>query len=169
MRVQQAHTTTPFSSRSFPIKVVCDGLQSPANIGSLFRICEAFGVAEIIFCGAEINFESNRLLRTARGTSARLNYRTTSDIELELRKLKTASYLLIGLEITDESKPISTFTDLGTNIAIVLGNENSGVSSSALNAIDAVYHIEMYGKNSSMNVIHSLGIALYSITQKLKR
>lgn len=129
MRIQQTHSTTPFSPQSFPIKVVCDGLQSQANIGSLFRICEAFGVAEI-------NFESNRLTRTACGTQTRLDYRISSEIEHELRKLKAASVSLIGLEITDKSKPISTFSELATNIAIIIGNENLGVSNSVLNQID---------------------------------
>ena len=57
-----------YLQRKFPLTLVADGLQSPANIGSLFRVSEAFGIEKIYFCNSLINFDSPRLKKTARSS-----------------------------------------------------------------------------------------------------
>jgi 23S rRNA (guanosine2251-2'-O)-methyltransferase len=47
-----------------------------------------------------------------------------------------------------------------------LGSERNGIEN--INYMDYSISIPMYGRNSSMNVIHSLGIALYEVTNQLK-
>ena len=37
-----------------------------------------------------------------------------------------------------------------------------------INLVDKTVAIPMYGRNSSMNVIHSLAITLYEVTNQLK-
>ena len=78
--------------------------------------------------------------------------------------------MLIALEITDNSIPISEL-ELPENskIAFLIGDENHGVSASILEKCDAVVHIEMYGQNSSMNVVQATSIALYEFTKKLSK
>ena len=51
----------------------------------------------------------------------------------------------------------------------MIGDENHGVSASILGECDAVVHIEMYGQNSSMNVVQATSIALYEFTRKLSK
>ena len=68
MNKQLSHTESNQAQRKFPLTLVADGLQSPANVGSLFRVCEAFGIEEIYFCNSLINFDSPRLKKTARNT-----------------------------------------------------------------------------------------------------
>ena len=52
-------------------------------------------------------------------------------------------------------------------IAIVIGDENFGVSESILKISDDIIHIDMYGHNSSMNVVQATNIALYELTKQL--
>ena len=66
--MQLTHKESNQTQNSFPIVLVCDGVQSPSNIGALFRIGDAFGVSKIYFCNADINFYSPRLQKTARNT-----------------------------------------------------------------------------------------------------
>jgi len=58
---------------------------------------------------------------------------------------------------------------LNTNqpITLVLGDESFGVSESILDQMNAVVHINMFGTNSSMNVVQATSIALYEITKQL--
>ena len=51
-------------------------------------------------------------------------------------------------------------------IVLLLGSERNGIEN--IDHIDYSISIPMYGRNSSMNVIHSLGIALYEVTNQLK-
>jgi len=165
MDYQLDHNTVKFERKNSNIIVLCDGVRSPANIGSIFRICEAFGVDKIIFCNTEINLTSNRLLRTARNTQKKVAYSTSENIIQEIDSLIIQNYSIIGVEISNNSIPIKKFqrkTD--ESVVVIIGNEQYGISQEVLNKLSHAVHIEMYGENSSMNVTHALSIALFSLT-----
>ncbi len=165
MTLQLTHTTTPFRSQKSNIVLLCDGVQSPANIGSIFRICDSFGVQEIIFCNASINFKSTRLLRTARDTVTKTQYRCVEDIHFEIETLKLKKYTIIALEISKKSIPLNQFTlKNNSNIALIIGSERTGISEDILKKTNKAIHIEMYGQNSSMNVVQATAITLYALT-----
>ena len=50
---------------------------------------------------------------------------------------------------------------------LVVGSERNGIQHEILTCADSVYHIPMYGQNSSMNVAQATSIALYEITKLL--
>ncbi|WP_268223729.1 TrmH family RNA methyltransferase [Sinomicrobium oceani] len=168
--MQLTHQDHYFQQKHFPLTMVCDNLTGPANIGALFRIAEAFGVQEIRFCGARPPvFSSPRMKKTARAADKYVSYTYTGDTLQTLELLKTEGYSIISLEITDQSIPVSRFDFASFHkIALVIGNESSGVSPEIIQASDHAIHIEMFGNNSSMNVIQATGIALYEITRQIK-
>lgn len=165
MTLQHSHESTDFVKKTFPIVVVCDGLESPANVGALFRLCDALGIQEIIFCNASFNIHSNRLKRTSRNTHTEVRYSFGADILSELENLQKKEYQLIALEITKSSIPIDALSEKNKKIALIIGNEQNGVSEAALKFTKIHTHIEMYGANSSMNVIQATAIALHSLTK----
>ena len=168
MSHQLTHQENKFTQRAFEITVICDHLESPANQGALFRICEAFGVKEIIFFGNAIDINSSRLKRTARNTQTLVPFRSVMDVNDVINTFKEKNIPLIGLEITEGSQAIRELKFVkNTSVALFIGSEKNGISNSLLNKMDQVYHIPMYGTNSSMNVVQSAGIALYSITSLL--
>ncbi|MDN3493256.1 TrmH family RNA methyltransferase [Winogradskyella bathintestinalis] len=149
------------------IKVICDNVTNAPNIGSLFRIADAFGIKELIFCGADITL-GKRMAKTSRSTEKYVNHSLNNDIEAQIKDLKANNYFLIALEITKNSQALSEFQLRTTQpIALILGDENFGVSDTILTQVDAVVHINMYGNNSSMNVAQATSIALYEITKQL--
>ncbi len=169
MASQLSHSTTSFDSRTFPIVLLCNDVRSPANIGGLFRIADAFGIEKIIFCGLSIDFSSSRIKRTARSSHENVQYKHSEDIIHELEELKAVGYYAVGLEITDTSIPLNTLTTVDEKIAIVVGNERQGIDQDVLGQLDKTVHIDMYGANSSMNVVQATGIALYQVTNHLKQ
>ena len=165
--MQLNHYNTNFKKQTFPITIVCDNVNNAPNIGSLFRIADAFGVQELIFCGDDIPL-GKRMKRTSRSTEKFVNYRLASDIESVIQDLKNKDYQLIALELTEHSLPITNLSiDKNSAIALVIGNENFGVSENVLKTVDQSIHIPMYGENSSMNVVQATAIALYEITNQL--
>lgn len=168
MNVQYSHSASPFKSRKFSIVIVCDDVRGPANIGALFRLAEAFGVEKIVFCGKGIDLSSSRVKKTARGTLSRVDHKHENDILSVLQNLDSENYQLLALEISQLSIPLESLNVLGTKIALVIGNERSGISEDILARVKDTIHIEMYGNNSSLNVVQATGIALHSIVNKLK-
>lgn len=145
--------------------MVCDGIQSPANLGALFRICDAFGVQEII-SSEMIPLPSRRFIKSARNTQQQIPFRQEQVLTETIVQLRAEGYETIGLEITTNSTPIQQFNS-GTlsHIALVVGNESEGISDEVLALLPTVLHIPMFGNNSSMNVIQATAIALYELTK----
>lgn len=164
---QLNHYNSNFKKQKHQIKVVSDNVTNAPNIGSLFRIADAFGIEELIFCGSNIPL-GKRMTKTSRSTEKYVTHRITDDIETLVKTLKATNHYLVALEITENSQPLTSFK-LQTNqpIAIILGDENFGVSETILEQVDAVIHINMFGNNSSMNVVQGTAIVLYEITKQL--
>ncbi|WP_432410713.1 TrmH family RNA methyltransferase [Rasiella sp. SM2506] len=161
--LQHTHESTPFSAQKNTIVLLCDGLQSPANLGAIFRLCDAFGVAEVIF-NTPIDLSSNRLKRTARNTEKTVTYSIVEDLEGMLLEFQQKNYSSLALEISSTSVPLSQIsTEKKNKIALVIGNERTGVSEKILQQVQHVVHIKMFGTNSSMNVAQATAIALYEL------
>lgn len=165
--MQLNHYNSNFQKQKHPITVICDNVTKAPNIGSLFRIADAFGIEELVFCGSDIPL-GKRMTKTSRSTEKYVTHSINEDIETQIQALKAKNYYLIALEITENSQDLSTFK-LQTHqpIALILGDENFGVSEPLLKSVDAIVHINMFGNNSSMNVVQATSIALYEITKQL--
>jgi tRNA G18 (ribose-2'-O)-methylase SpoU len=164
---QLTHYTSKFEKRRFPIVLVSDQVSNAPNIGSLFRICDAFGVEKIIFCGEDIPVLGRRMTKTSRATEKVVPFEIKEDIHPVIAQLQQEHYTIISLEITDNSKSIhSVDFSRFEKIALVIGDENFGVNPETIYESDVVMHIDMFGQNSSMNVVQATNIVLYEITRQ---
>ena len=165
--MQLTHYNTNFNKKTFPITLVCENVTNAANIGSLFRIADAFGVEKIIFCGDSIPL-GRKMTKTSRATEKVVKHDISQDASEVVSILKAENYQCIALEITEDSLPIHAFQFSDKKpIALIIGDENFGVSDPILKACDHTIHINMFGQNSSMNVVQATNIALYEITKQL--
>ena len=165
--MQLNHYNTNFKQQTFPITIVCQNVTNAPNIGSLFRTSDAFGVKELVFTGTEIPL-GRKMTKTSRATEKVVNYKVVEDALGFISNLKNEGHQIISLEITDNSSAIHNYNfNLNKPIVLVVGDENFGVSDHILNYSDAVIHIDMFGKNSSMNVVQATSIALYEMTKQL--
>ncbi|MCF7569146.1 TrmH family RNA methyltransferase [Sabulilitoribacter arenilitoris] len=165
--MQLTHYNTNFKKHKFPITLVCDNVTNAPNIGSLFRIADAFGIEKIILCGEHIVL-GRKMAKTSRATEKVVNYEIVDSATKIVECLKKENYQIISLEITNSSKPIHAFRFSNKNpIALIIGDENFGVSEAILKMSDAIIHIDMFGQNSSMNVAQATNIAFYEITKQL--
>jgi len=165
--MQHSHQSTPFSKRKHHIQLICDGVSSPANMGGLLRLADAFGLEYVSFCHAEVVPDSPRLKRAARSAQKHVSFAEHSCGTNCITQLKADGYFVISLEITTNSKPIQTIElPPQRKLALVLGSEQHGISEEILRLSDAVAHIEMFGANSSMNVTQAAAIALFEFTKR---
>jgi tRNA G18 (ribose-2'-O)-methylase SpoU len=165
--MQLNHYNTNFTNQIFPITLISDNVTNAPNIGSLFRIADAFGIEKLILCGDDISL-GRKMAKTSRATEKIVNYEVNRDALEVIQDLKSKNYQIISLEITNSSQAVHN-VQFSTNkpIALIIGDENFGVSEHILNISDVIIHIEMFGQNSSMNVVQATNIALYEITKQL--
>ncbi|CAI8184862.1 MAG: tRNA (guanosine(18)-2'-O)-methyltransferase [Formosa sp. Hel1_33_131] len=165
--MQLNHYTTTFSKHTFPIILISDNVSHAANIGSLFRTADAFGVQHLILGGNPIEL-GRKFTKTSRATEHSVSFEQTETTLEKIRELKSQNYTLIALEITEKSRPISELElPNDSKIGFIIGDEKHGVSAPILEVCDHNVHIEMYGQNSSMNVVQATSIGLYELTKKL--
>lgn len=156
--------------RKFPIYLILDNVNDPANIGSIFRISDALGVSKVFICGDVTDIDTNkRVKRVSRNIVSYVDYCYYESTIKCIEDIKKENIYVIVLEITSKSKSINTYCfDKNGKYAFVIGNEESGVSQDALDVVDDSLHIDMYGNNSSMNVSVSTGIAVNQCLNKLR-
>lgn len=165
--MQLTHYNTNFKKQKFPIILVCDNVTNAPNIGSLFRIADAFGIEKLILCGEHISI-GRKITKTSRATEKVVKYDIQKSASKVIQTFKDQGFQIISLEITTTSQPIHNFKfSKEKPIALIIGDENFGVSEAILKLSDAVIHIDMFGQNSSMNVVQATNIALYEITKQL--
>jgi len=165
---QLTHYDIENQQQKFPITIVCDAIRTPENIGMCFRVAESFGVNKIYLSGNSPSLENRKVIKTARNTITQIEYDFYTDFEQLIHKLKEEGNTIIGIEITDKSINIQDFNFKNLQeIVLLLGSERNGIKDISL--VDYTIAIPMYGRNSSMNVIHSLAISLYEITNQYRK
>lgn len=166
--IQHNHYSTTFKAQPFDITLFCDRIYFQENIGSIFRLADAFGVKKIIFSGSNFVFSPRKINKTSRSTHLHIPYEIIDSDEVFLNVLNTFK-TKIALEITTQSIPIQAFNiETTLPIALVLGSELYGINETVLNNCQHHIHIPMYGSNSSMNVTQALGITLYTLTNQFQ-
>ncbi|WBX72811.1 TrmH family RNA methyltransferase [Tenacibaculum pacificus] len=114
------------------------------------------------------SIENRNVKRTARNTITQIEHEVYTDFNEVINRLKKEGNTIIGIEVADKSVALQNF-DFSSKekIVLLLGSERNGIEN--INSVDATVAIPMYGRNSSMNVIHSLSIALYETTNQLNK
>jgi rRNA methylases len=152
---QSSHYEFKTENHNLDIVIVCDELVSPANIGGVLRLSDAFGVKEVVFLGGG-QLLTSRAKSVSRGTEKFVKYRFLENFEFDTRDW-------FCLELTRSSAPITSLSLKSNKIGIIIGNENRGVQNRFLELFPS-FHIKMFGVNSSMNVNSALSSALFQLT-----
>ena len=163
---QLTHYDIENDQKQFPVTIVCDAIRTPENIGMCFRISESFGVQKIYFHENSPSTENRIVKKTARNTVNQIKHEVYTDFNKTINQLKAEGNTIIGIEITDKSINIQDFNFQNhEKIVLLLGSERNGIEN--VDLLDHTIAIPMFGRNSSMNVIHSLAITLYEVTNQL--
>lgn len=147
-------------------------MNSPVNVGSLFRLCDALAIEKLYLCGSTPQPPNSKINKTSRSAEKHVAYEFHNDAAALVLELKAAATLIVALELTTSSIDLrSTEFAAAINnrksICLILGSENTGVNKTLLSLADITVHIKMLGHNSSMNVITAAGITAYEIIGQL--
>ncbi len=170
--VQLTHSDHQQSNNRFPLSLIANDINSPLNVGSLFRLCDALGIEKLYLCGDTPAPPNSKINKTSRSSEKYVAYESHISAETLVTSLKQSGSTIVSLEISSSSIDINSeefITLLKQNkpICLILGSENSGVSEKLLSLSDATIHIPMMGNNSSMNVVSAASIACFEITKNL--
>ena len=148
--------------------VVLDNIRSAHNVGSAFRTADAFGIDRILLCGISAVPPSAEIHKSALGAEDAVPWTHFDDTLEALAALRADGYTLVAVEQTVHSVKLGAFRrDPARKIALVFGNEVSGVQQEAVDACDLSLEIPQYGTKHSLNVSVSVGVVLWELVRSL--
>lgn len=162
---QQAYSR----SEKVPLTIIADNIRSGLNVGSFFRTCDAFACEQIVLCGISAQPPHKEINKTAIGADQTVRWSYVTNVRDAILSLKAEGYVIVAIEQTDESIPLSDLRiQADKKYAVVLGNEVEGVSESILDVVDHAVEISQYGTKHSLNVSVCAGIVLWSMSSQLR-
>ena len=142
--------------------IVCQSVAYPVNVGSVFRIADALDVSEVVLSGITPTPPHPKISKVGRDKDRRVPWRYVERPETALEDLRDRGFWIGALEITDDCQPYYAVT-YPDRVAVVLGNEDHGVTRACLALCDAALFVPMYGKGRSLNVHVSLAVVGYHL------
>lgn len=146
--------------------VILDHLEDPHNLGAIIRTCEAASVKSIIMPRDRQVQINATVMKTSVGTLDNINIISVSNLVNTIKKLKDNGFWIVGtaLENSVDYRKI----DYNGKIALVIGNEGSGISDLVAKNCDFLAKIPMYGETNSLNASVAAGIMIYEVVRNRK-
>jgi tRNA G18 (ribose-2'-O)-methylase SpoU len=145
-----------------PVQVVLDNLRSAYNVGSIFRTADAGGVAHMHLCGMTAHPPHPKLEKTGLGAFDYVPWTYHERVTDCIDALRAEGTPVVAFEVTEAAVPMGSY-DWPQPVALVFGNEVTGVNERVLRRCDATVHIPMHGYKNSINVATAFGVALYHV------
>ena len=150
-----------------PVIVVLDNIRSMHNVGSVFRTADAFLMQAIFLCGYTPQPPHRDIHKTALGATETVEWKYFQDITAAIRQLKEEGYKVFAIEQVEGSIPLQEFRDnVPGRLAVIFGNEVSGVGEQALALCDGSIEIPQWGMKHSLNISVAAGIVLWELVRQ---
>ena len=147
------------------LQVVLDEVQDPGNLGTIIRLCDWFGIEDLICSLGTVDCYNPKVVQATMGSISRVKIHYLDITEyLALAKEKTSVY---GTFLEGENVYTQPLSPEGI---IVLGNEANGVSSQVEQLISKKLLIPQFGnsqKTESLNVATAAAIFLSEFSRRI--
>jgi 23S rRNA (guanosine2251-2'-O)-methyltransferase len=153
-----------------PVICVLDNIRSQHNIGSIFRTSDAFRIEELYLCGITAIPPNREINKSALGATESVKWQYFADTSEAVDQLKKDGYKIIAIEQAVGSINLEDYApDTSAKIALVFGNEVTGVGEDVMEMVDACIEIPQFGTKHSFNVSVTAAIVLYQFYTSLKK
>ncbi len=155
-------------ARQAGLTVVIEDIFDPHNLGAISRSCDAFGIQQInVIFETHPEFDPKEVGKnSSTATNKWLEYRIHHGTRDALQTLKYEGWELVATALDHEAESIFEADLCQPRIALLFGNEKTGLSSTALSLADRMVRIPMRGIAQSMNVSVSAALCIYEVTRQ---
>lgn len=151
-------------AEKMPLVIVLDNIRSLNNIGSVFRTADAFRVEKIYLCGITGRPPHREIHKTALGATESVDWEYQEKTNEAIVKLKNSKYKVVAIEQMESSINLSDYKpEPNEKLALIFGNEISGISEDIIKDIDLCIEIPQFGTKHSFNIAVSAGIVLWHL------
>ncbi len=149
--------------KKLPVYVILNSIRSSYNVGSIFRTSDGAMIEKLYLCGYTPHPPKKEVLKTALGSQDSVSWEYVKDAKEAVLNLKKKGIKICALELTESSIPHYTVRRSEFPMALLLGNEITGVSQELLDLCDSSIEIPQYGIKQSLNVAVAYGVAIFDL------
>lgn len=151
-------------SDKIPIIVVLENVRSAYNVGSVFRTADAFLIEALFLCGYTAFPPHKEIRKTALGADETVQWKHFKNTMDAISELRAAGYAVFSVEQAQDSLKLHQFTD-AKKLAVVFGNEVTGVEQSTIAQTDGCIEIPQLGMKHSLNISVAAGVVLWELVR----
>ena len=151
-------------SKKTPVIAVLENIRSAYNVGSVFRTADAFLLESIYLIGYTAQPPHKEIKKTALGAEDTVEWHYFADTQSAIENLKKNGYKVYAVEQVTNSISLENLTiDNDEKIAVIFGNEVSGVEQDNILRCDGCIEIPQLGMKHSLNIATAAGVVLWEI------
>lgn len=152
-------------SEKIPVVAVLENVRSAYNVGSVFRTADAFLLEGVYLCGYTAFPPHKEIRKTALGAEETVYWQHFKKVTEAINELRQAGYQIFAVEQAEKSIPLNLFGSPEGRIALVFGNEVTGVEQSTIALCDGCVEIPQLGMKHSLNISVAAGVVLWEVVK----
>ena len=150
-----------------PVVIVLDNIRSMHNVGSVFRSADAFLMEAVYLCGYTPVPPHRDIHKTALGATETVSWKYFTTTIEAVESLKLAGYGVYAVEqVTDSLLLNQLAVEANEKLAIIFGNEVSGVDAQVIASCDGCIEIPQFGMKHSLNISVAAGIVMWELIRE---
>ncbi len=147
-----------------PLLLVLCGLQDPGNLGTILRSAEAFGATGVVSLPGTVGAWNPKAVRASAGSVFRVPLLAVSKDEC-LTELREAGVRVVTTTAATTAK-FAEAEDLSHAVALLIGNEGSGVPADLAAKAEGAITIPCPGPVESLNAAVAASVLLYEASRQ---
>ncbi|MEO6406904.1 MAG: RNA methyltransferase [Ferruginibacter sp.] len=152
--------TDVLDKRQISITVLLENVSDPHNISAVMRTCDAIGIQDIYILNNQLAKHKKWGVKSSSSASKWLTIHQYSDMYECFDELRKHYSKIYSTHLSSESVDLYEM-DLTQSIALVFGNEHSGVSDEVNKLTDGNFIIPQVGLIKSLNISVACAVTLY--------
>ena len=143
--------------------IVLAGIQDPGNLGTILRSAEAFGATGVVSLPGTVSAWNAKAVRASAGSVFRVPV-LAAEIDECIPRLRSAGVAILATLARAAQQAHSA--DLAGPVALIIGNEGSGIPAEIARQVDGEITIPCPGPVESLNAAVAASVLLYEASQQ---
>jgi len=153
-------------SDKIPIIIVLENIRSAYNVGSVLRTADAFLLEAVYTTGYTAHPPHKEITKTALGADETVRTKHFKNAGEAIEELKKEGYRIFAAEQAEKSLKLHAVSfQPEEKIAIVFGNEVTGVEQHTIHLCDGCIEIPQLGMKHSLNIATAAGVVVWELVR----
>lgn len=152
------------------LTVILENVWDSHNVGAVLRSCDSVGIHEIFVLNTEKKLKQDFLVvgkRTSAGSSKWVDVHYFTDAHSCFQEIRKKYKTILGTHLSEHATSLYDLNLTGP-VALLFGNEHSGLSEEALSYCDGNFIIPQIGMAESLNISVACALTVYEAYRQRK-